>query len=125
MKNYELIEKMSRAVYEASNSRKVLKETKKYLKANGYNVYWDKDTEILDVCPGDKSIVADWNYVVTIIYRADYGYRIGTANNGWCFMDGYSGVVMLDMMKLANKVMDMINTNTCLVDIQKDEGKEK
>ena len=125
MKNYELIEKMDRAVYEASNSYKVLKKTKKYLKANGYNVYWNNDTEVLEVCPGDKSIVADLDYVVTIMYRADYGYKIGTVDNGCCFMDGYSGVVMIDMMKLVNKVMDTINTNTCFVDIQKDGDKEK
>lgn len=125
MKDYDLIEKMSRAVYEASNSRKVLKKTKKYLKANGYNVYWNDDTEVLQVCPGDKSITADWDYVVTIMYRVDYGYKIGTVDNGCCYMDGYSGVVMIDMMKLANKAMDMITTNTCLVDIHKDEDKEK
>lgn len=39
MKNYELIEKMNREVYEVSNSRKVLKKTKKYLEANGYNTW--------------------------------------------------------------------------------------
>lgn len=111
MKNYKLIEKMNREVYELSNSKKVLKKTKKYLEANGYNTWWNADTEVLEACPGNKSVTADHDYVTTIMYRSDYGYKITAAYYGTYFMDSYSCVVMADMMKLANRIMEIIETN--------------
>lgn len=111
MKNYKLIEKMNREVYELSNSKKVLKKTKKYLEANGYNTWWNAETEVLKACPGNKSVTANHDYIVTIMYRPDYGYKITTAYYGTYFMDSYSCVVMVDMMKLANKIIEILETN--------------
>lgn len=111
MKNYELIEKMNREVYKVSNSRKVLKKTKKYLEANGYNTWWNPETEVLEVCPAGKSVMADRDYTAIITYRSDYGYKISAAYYGSYFMDSYSCVVMVDMMKLANRIMEIIEAN--------------
>lgn len=88
---------MNREVYEVSNSRKVLKKTKKYLEANGYNTWWNAETEV----SAGKSVAADRDCTAIITYRTDYGYKISAAYYGTYFMDSYSCVVMVDMMKLA------------------------
>lgn len=112
MKNYDIIEKMNRAVYDASNSRKTLKKLKKYCKAKGYNIWWNSDTEVLEICPGDKSVVADWDYVITVMYRADYGYKIAGVDCSYKYIDNYCGVADIDMMNLFNAVEDAITLNS-------------
>lgn len=116
MKNYELIEKMNREVYKVSKSREVLKKVKEYLEANGYNTWWNADTEVLEACPSNKSIVADHDYVASIMYRSDCGYKISTIYWSNYFIDDYSCVVMVDMMKIANKAMEMIDSNARFMD---------
>lgn len=121
MKDYEVIDEMNRAVYEASNSRKVLRKLKKYLEANGYNVWFDSISEVLEVCPGDKSVVVDWKYAVAVMYSVDYGYKIASGYSSAVFVDDYCGKVMLDMVRLSGIVTDMVDSVAMLVN---EEGEE-
>lgn len=112
MKDYDLIEEMNREVYKVSNSRKTLKKVKKYLRANRYNVHWDSETEFLEVCPEDKSFESDWTYTVSI------GYTLGTyvisSTNCRSILIDCCGVVMLDMIHIANVAMEMVKINATI-----------